>query len=234
MSTADDTAKMWAEHLGVNLRRKESTTIGLSNGESAQAPLDSRTAAGVPTNMDRWRAENPDDIKWWPTANAGIVIQQRGTRTFFGVCKGCGASVQTVRDVSQRGRKGGSTYTGRWPDYCSACNQRLNDERNGVKARGYKRRSRAKDKELRDAQRAAQGLPPIRQGVPTGYDKKPVDYEPAALSDDVSPVDPMAAHLDDPPAGWPISKPWWPAGNPNRDASIDELEREILLARKSL
>lgn len=190
------------------------------------------TPAPVPTKMDAWRRNNPDHIAWWMTANGGVVIQQKGTRTFYGVCKACGTSVQISRDVSHRGRKGGPTNTGRWPDYCAACRRHRDDENAGTKARGYKRRQRAKEKAVRDARRAAQGLPPIRQGVPTGFERKPVDYEPPTPTEGEATVDPMAAHLDDPPAGWPTAKPWWPVGNPHRDESIDQLEREILLARK--
>lgn len=211
MSEQPSIAELFAEKLGVDLPA-------------------STTTPPVPTKMDTWRADNPHDIKWWPTANGGVVIQQRSVRTFYGTCKRCGASVQRSRDVSRRGRKGGPVLTGRWPDYCAAC-ERLRDEENaGVKARRYKRQWRANEKALRDAQREAQGLPPIRQGVPTGYERKPTDYVAPQPAEQVT-AD-LSEYASDPPAGWPTTKPWWPVGNPNRDASIDELEREILLARE--
>ncbi|ALI28372.1 hypothetical protein XA26_45720 [Mycolicibacterium fortuitum] len=68
-------------------------------------------------------------------------------------------------------------------------------------------------------------MPPIRQGVPAGYVRKPVDYVPPQA--DPAP-DLTSVHADDPPPGWPTSVPWWPAGNPNRTPDTEALEREIL------
>ncbi|MCA1007019.1 hypothetical protein LCL87_14940 [Rhodococcus hoagii] len=120
----------------------------------------------TPTKVDKWRRENPNAFYTYTVdATGGCVVQFWGYRIYYGRCADCTGLVTTRRNIERHKR--GSTQTGRWPSFCIECSRKRADKHDDGAA-GRMRRLRAQRKEFRDAQFAAAGLPPVRQGVKAG------------------------------------------------------------------
>lgn len=135
----------------------------ISAADLAEAvwPLTDAEASRVPTRLDRWRSENPDELRTW-TTKLGCVVQFWGVRLYYGLCKDCGGLVTDRRSVARF--RGVVTNIGRWKERCEGC-ARLNDERHEDNARHRMARLRRQRREVADSRRVAAGMKPGRQGV---------------------------------------------------------------------
>lgn len=162
------------EALGVisrigNTDRRKRTEVSVINfpeispedRAGAVIPLTYKQALAVPNRLDAWRRDNPNAFATWET-KYGCVVVFWGWKIYYGRCVDCGGVVTTRRQADGRGQ--GSA---RWPKYCPECKERRCEEHN-EQARYRMQRLRRERYKFRDAQFEENGLPPARQGVPTG------------------------------------------------------------------
>jgi hypothetical protein len=87
-------------------------------------------------NIDKWRAENPDELRTW-TTTYGCVVAFWGMRIYYGTCQSCGCLVTARRPMAYHGT------TGRWSKNCRDCRARKAEDHDD-KARHRMRRARHK------------------------------------------------------------------------------------------
>jgi hypothetical protein len=92
-------------------------------------------------NIDKWRAENPDELRTW-TTTYGCVVAFWGMRVYYGTCQSCARLVTARRPMAYH------STTGRWPKNCRDCQGRKAEE-HADQARHRMRRARQKYAHLR-------------------------------------------------------------------------------------
>jgi hypothetical protein len=89
--------------------------------EAAEASARYRNPRGTTdrsiTNINRWRAANPDALRTW-TTTYGCVVAFWGMRVYYGTCQSCGELATARRPMAYHGS------TGRWPKNCPDCQLR--------------------------------------------------------------------------------------------------------------
>lgn len=117
-----------------------------ASGIEFYRPLSNAVAALVPSQVDRWRRENPNALRTW-TTKYGCVVQFWGMRVYYGNCADCSVLVTTRRDISGSHYRRGQTRIGAWPKYCDDC-RRDRAEKHNDRARARMRRVRQERRQV--------------------------------------------------------------------------------------